>query len=332
MKTRKYIVAAMLLVVAVAAAILVGCKKEKQEVKVCDVKPNNQVIGNMDDYLISFKKRMLSATKGDESISLEQAQRDLGNLLNFDFGDANYATDEIQYDTVYVSLDISGEEVELCQLAETYNIAYSEILEAFEQVTLPNKSVQAISCSLIQDAKAAESAEVRLVLSTRGLNMPAPKTRFDETDNWRVWERLGKCDGTCVGDDHCTMLKKVYNNNHNTDCAFGRVYYTNINSVCIHAEQYIESDYNIHYNHGYRLWVGYGNEVLNNCIDYQEMQYYYENLCQILRDEVYLTDDYKILSILDCFLDTPLSVNPNREYFFACEYQYGKPNLTGYDY
>ena len=82
-----------------AAAILVGCKKEKQEVKVCDVKPNNQVIGNMDDYLISFKKRMLSATKGDESISLEQAQRDLGNLLNFDFGDANYATDEIQYDT-----------------------------------------------------------------------------------------------------------------------------------------------------------------------------------------------------------------------------------------
>lgn len=331
MKTRKYIYAAMLLMVVVAA-ILVGCKKEKQENDTTEIEQNNQVCGNMDDYLISFKKRMLSAAKGGETISLDQAQRDLGNLLNFDFGDANRATDEIQYDTLYVSLKLSGEEVELAQLADAYNTALTEINETYEQVTLPDKSVQAISCSFLQNAKDSETADVRLILSTRGLTMPGPKTSFNETDNWRVGEQLGKCDGTCVGDDHCTMLKKVYNNNHHIAYANGRVYYTDVDVFWFHATEFPVTNFDFYYNYGFRLWWGSGMDVLTNCVDYQEMQYYYENLCHIMRYEAYKPQDFDILSIQDCRLETPVSVNPDRWYSFTCYYQYGKPNLTGYEY
>lgn len=332
MKTRKYIYAALLLVVAVVATVLVGCKKEKQENDTPEIEQNNQVWGNMDDYLISFKKRMLSAAKSGETISLEQAQRDLGNLLNFDFGDANHATDEIQYDTLNVSLNISGEEVKLAQLAEAYNEALTEIHEAFDQVTFPNKSVQAISCSFVQSTKDSETADVRLILSTRGLVAPAPKIGFDETDNWHVWEQCGKCDGTCVGDDHCTMLKKVYNNNHHIANANGRVYYTDVDVFCFHATEFPVTNFDFYYNYGFRLWYGSGMDVLTNCVDYQEMQYYYENLCHIMRYEVYVPQGFEILSIQDCCLEAPVSVNPDRWYSFACYYQIGKPNITGYEY
>lgn len=77
---------------------MVSCKKEKQG----QMLNNNELVvlqvDNMDEYLMAFKKKLLSAEKGGETISIKQAERDLGNLLNFDFGDANYASDDVRYD------------------------------------------------------------------------------------------------------------------------------------------------------------------------------------------------------------------------------------------
>lgn len=333
MKNSKSIIAIIVLAILATAVAVVSCKKEKQEQASNNSEQNTPCFGNMDEYLISFKKKLLSSQKGEETISLEQAQHDLGNLLNFDFGDANYVTDEIKYDTLYVPVMLEGNLIDMAQLANTYNIAFASILETYNRVDLPEKSVLYITCSINQDTKNEDDANVRFVLATRGLthNDPMPPI-FDETDNWRVWEKLGKCDGTCVGDDHTTMLKQAYNINRPLlECLNGRLYYTDVDTTrLLCADEFPETNPDIHYNHGYRLWCGWGYEVNDHCIEYPEMRYYYNNLYQIMVNEAWHPVGHVTITINDCYLDYLVSVNPELYYSFFCRYETGKPNCTNF--
>ena len=331
MKNSKSIIAIIILAIVATVVTVVSCKKEKQEQKSYNAEQSVQCSDNMDEYLISFKNKLLSAQKGEETISLEQAQRDLGNLLNFNFGDANFITDEIQYDTIYVPVMLEGNLIDMAQLANTYNIAFSSILEAYNRVDFPEKSVLYITCSINQDTKKEDAVDVRFVLATRGLSLNEPISPiFDETDNWRVWEKLGKCNGTCVGDDHTTILKQAYNINRPLlDCLNGRLYYTDVDSTrCFSSEDFPETNPDIHYNHGKRLWCGWGYEVNNHCIEYPEMRYYYNNLYQIMVNEAWHPEGHVTITIKDCFLDYLLSIDPERFYSFFCKYETGKPNCT----
>ncbi len=331
MKKRIFIIATLLVVAATAFAI-VSCKKDSN--RIGQDNPSKDLVSqspeNMDEYLISFKKKLLSTQKSEETISVEQAQRDLGNLLNFDFGDANYATDELQRDTLFVPIDLAGKKVSMAQLAETYNAAFARILETYHQVELPEKSILSVSCLINGDAKSGGISDVRLILTSRGLANFSLKTGFDETDNWRVWERLGKCDGTCVGDDHVTMIEKVYRRNRLfLACNKGRLYYTDIKEGrCFHASDFLETNPNIHYNDGCRLWCGFGSEVMSHCVEYPEMQYYYNNFCQIMSNEAWRPHGHVIMEIEKCELEALLSVDPGRYYSFCCIYSTAKPNCT----
>ena len=320
---------AMTVIVVMAATFFVGCTKKNEEKRINALSASSE-IGNIDKYLISLKKKLQSVQKGEELISVEQAQYDLGNLLNFDFGDANYPTDEFHHDTIYIPLYLSDGQVDLSQLAVTYNDAFAKVLAAYNQVELPEKSVFGISCLINQDAKESECVDVRLVLTSRGFRNPEPNC-IDSTDNWHVAEQLGKCDGTCVGDDHMTRLIDAYETNRPLmTCLNGRLYYseTGVYTGLVYADEYPEVNPEIHYNRGYRLWAGYGYEVLNYCIEYPEMSYYYQNFCQIMNNETWRPQGHVIYEILDCHLESYLSINPNRSYYFFCSYSTAKPNCT----
>lgn len=328
MKNKKNLLLALAVLMAIAATIFVGCKKEKDE---RDPVANDSLteMGNMDDYLLAFKKKLLSAEKGEETLSIDQAQRDLGNLLNFDFGDANYATDKYQYDTLYVPLNLADDQIDMSQLAETYNSAVADIIEVYNRVDLPEKSISSISCLISNDSKDHKTAIVQLVVCTRGLSSYS-FNYFDETDNWSVWGGRGKCDGTCVGEDHVSMLKKAY------ECTCprqvcehgGRIYYSDLSVHSIYADEFPESNLGVFYNCGNRLWSGTGSQANNDCIEYQEMQYYYNNFYQIMTNEAYRPQGHVIKSIVECTLEPFVSVNPDLFYSFCCQYQTGKPNCT----
>lgn len=330
MKKTTVVITTLLVMVATAVAV-VSCKKEKLDQNKNDSEQTMQNADNMDEYLMAFKKKLLSAEKGGETISLEQAERDLDNLLNFDFGDANFETDEIRYDTLYVPVMLEGSFVDMAQLAKTYNTAFANILDTYNQVDFPEKSVLFITCSINQDTKNENAANVRFVLATRGLSNYVPTAPvFDETDNWRVWEKLGKCDGTCVGDDHTTILKKEYNRHRPLlECHNGRLYYTDVDTTrCFFATEFHDDNPNIYYNQGFRLWCGMGSDVNNYCIEYPEMQYYYNNLCQIMANEAWRPAGHVTISIKNCTLERYVSVNPQHFYMFCCYYETGKPNCT----
>lgn len=187
MKKRKLTLAILAMVVATLVSVaIVSCKKEKQERPTNNMEQTVQSADDMDEYLVSFKKKMLSAEKGEEIIDFKQAEQVLGNLLNFDFGDANYVTNQLQRDTFHIVLNTIRETVDLSQLAKTYKEAYYRILETFQKIDFEEKSVLYVTCSINKDAKDDDTADVQLILVTRGLKPTSLKTNIDSTDNWRV--------------------------------------------------------------------------------------------------------------------------------------------------
>ena len=320
-KTRFFIVT--LLVVAAVSVAVISCKKDKQ-----DKVTNNQEYGpdNMDDYLISFKERMLSAKKGEETISLEQARLDLSNVLNFDFGDANYVSNVFQHDTLLVKLSLQNGEVDLYQLAITYNDAVAQVLDAYRKVDLPEKSIYNINC-VINPQSGDGNAECQVIMTTRGFALTR-KTGFDLTDNWRLDSLRGKCDGTFVGNDHLTMLKQVYSSTKALpQCVNGRVYFTNTRYGYFEGHQFY--DYSTPtYNQGYRLWCGYSLSIPNYCVGYNEMTYYLTNLHDILENWMYLDYDEYVteieLSIVEYNSSNPGGQRAN----VRCDFEYATANCT----
>lgn len=258
MKTRKHIVAAMLLVVAVVSAILVGCKKEKES-KVAQNDNEEVVVSKEDDmsaYLKQFKKKMQSTAKGDETLSMEDARWHLEAVLNYTYGNVGYQTSDIQCDTLFFELTTNGDEVTLAQLNEAFVSLSDDVESAFAKCSLPDKSILSIQTTFDNNSK-ANSVLAKTILTTRGLS--AVKTRFDETDYWN--ERYydygngyvsagGKCGpyaGECPnsGAPH-ELTKMLLSKMPLTTCGDGIGYYTDVKDLEI--SYYSPYDYYDHYD------------------------------------------------------------------------------------
>ncbi len=283
MKKRKVFIAALLVAAAVSVAV-VSCKKEKHETS----SSNNteqavQSADNMDEYLISFKKKLLSAQKGDETISIEQAQQDLGNLLNFDFGDANYATNVFYVDSIYAKLSVEESMVDLSQLALTYQMLFEQIMNDYFLVDLPEKSVYSIYCSFDDSNCKADSVDVLIILTIRAYDEDLNNEEYTQ-EGWRARNKAGTCDGQLVGvwgapED---ILARLRNNMGEWACANGgRVYFTEETYSWIGANESSMIDANA--PRGRRLF--YMAEELSfidlglTCLDHNEMEYYYGQAC-----------------------------------------------------
>ena len=157
---KKSLFITLAVVIVATAVVVVSCKKEKQEQTSNNMERSVQSTENMDAYLLSFKEKLLSAEKGGELISLEQAECDLGNLLNFDFGNANYPTNMHHLDTIHAKLTLTQGQVDLSQLAITYKEAFNSILETYHGIDMPEKSISSISCTFEKEAKDGETEDV----------------------------------------------------------------------------------------------------------------------------------------------------------------------------
>ena len=333
--SKKLFYAISVMVAALVVAV-VSCKKDNETQKFETLINASEEIDNMDEYLISFKEKLLSAQKGEEFIGLEQARLDLGNLLNFKFGDANYATNVIQYDTLHTKVVISEGQVDLSQLAVTYKDACELIKKAYEQVSLPEKSVYTIYCTFDQESRNGEMVDVQLVLTTRGFDfalkdicsVSPTKSSIDETDCWKVARGDGRCDGTDVGFDHVRILRLVYLNNISPlECFNGRIYYTNQGMYDFDALDFPETGTQF-YNYGFRLWAGNYNDWCQDTIPADEMSYYYNNLCDIIDTHMASLNNNQ-LRVYSISCNAQQDQIAQWWYRFDCSCEYGKPNCTG---
>lgn len=272
MKKKIILIATFLVIVATAVAV-VSCKKERHDQNANGSEQTVQTADNMDEYLMAFKKKLLSAEKGGETISLEQAERDLGNLLNFDFGDANYATDVFQHDTIHAKLTLTDGQVDLSQLAVTYYELLSQTRETYNQANLPNKSVYFITCSFSDNAK-EEKIDVEIILTMRGLR--DENTTGSNNNGWRPTNHGGSCDGTIIGCGAPEELAWWLNRGlclYGCPDGQGRVYFEEVEYSYKNSNSTDMIDTNSPC--GYKLYVSWEPNQDNVCISNSELLYYY---------------------------------------------------------
>ena len=277
MSKRKTILAISVIAVATIVSVaVVSCKKEKQDTassnKTEQIVPS---VNNMDEYLISFKNKLLSAQKGDEIISLEQAQHDLSNLLNFDFGDVNYATNVFVEDTLYSKLKLTNGQVDLSQLAVTYKSVVESVSNVYKETVLPEKSVYSIICSIANSTAKDEIVDVEIILTLRGYSQDA--NIRDSYEYWRPQYLGGTCDGHLVGYCGGAKLVESWLNNQILlpECLNGRGYFTDIDWSYKdgYADDMIYDNPNS--NILYRLYVSFQFDQNNVCLPYATLVFYY---------------------------------------------------------
>ena len=275
---KPFFISIICLMAAAFAVAVVSCKKEKENTTQEAPTTEMAAADNMDEYLMAFKKKLLSAQKGDETLSIEQAQSDLGNLLNFDFGDANYASNVFHHDTLYTRLQLTDGQVDLSQLAVAYQVVYEQIKDAFRQVDLPDKTIYAIYCSIEGNNRDSDT-EVVTVLTTRS---------YDEsiswnTDDWRAGNKKGRCDGYMAGiygAPERVMAMLNYNPSQ-FGCANGRVYFTDYTLAFIEPNVDNSYLYDANAPRQHRLFYEMdllGNDLSLTCIPYEEQVYYYNQI------------------------------------------------------
>ena len=317
--------------VALAATVaVVSCKKEKQDQ---NTGGNEQVVqgaDNMDEYLISFKKKLLSAEKGSETISLEQAERDLGNLLNFDFGDANYATDVYQFDTICLKLATANGEVELSQLAEIYNDVFEAIVTNYPEVDLPEKSVYGICCNVVESLSKDGNYDVVVAVMYRGYS----GNSAEEVEGWRPTNKGGTCSGELVGFLGAPEVVQAMLNNNAGEyaCASGsRIYFTEV--VTSSTDPYHNNLGDPNSPCGRRLYYStypYQNQV---CLPMSAIMYYY-NQARYLKSEREYFGNYPSNHLpLHCYINFTCANYgvpvPKPPYFWRLDVTHGKPNCSG---
>ena len=159
---KKFIILASLALAAAITVIFVSCQKENNNLT---LKENNNEravfefpkVEDMNAYLKEYKQK-ITQTKGDETVSLAEAEWHLSSLANYDFGYANVEYGDFRFDTLYTSVTVTGGEVRLSDLGTAYSELSASIATYFEGLDLENKHIRFVDVSI------SDAGQVRSIL------------------------------------------------------------------------------------------------------------------------------------------------------------------------
>ena len=318
--------------VAVTTITIVSCQKDKQTGKENgrSILSENEKTDNMDEYLLSFKDKLLNATKDGETIGVEQALLDMGNLLNFDFGDANNATNIFLFDTLYAQLPLTNGMVYLSDLATTYNNAFTQILNSYRALDLPDKSVYAISCNLDETGDNNNTEKVCFIVKYRGFARNDIFGTFNghDTLSWHPTYWGGSCDDPTIEYGGAADMEIWLNHSQpEFNCINGgRFYFTEYG--CWGKKGYDTYD---SVANRYKIFTEYTYQIDTVCISHEDMEYYYSNILDYFNQEKpsgHIMDQAHVLcTVISIPPDNP-DHHPGDCWFWWVSIYHGKGNCT----
>lgn len=286
MVKKSRIVAALAILLIAAAGVITfeACNKKNEVVN--NTKNKNIVTissnDDMDGYLLDLRKRMKSATKDGEAMSLSDAEWALTALENFGLCDGSKRSTDMIVDTVFTKIMINDGNISLYELNLAYENSKRQIINKFNSLDGNDKNIYFIK-STIDDSSKNGTAEIRTIISMRnGGSMPNPM-RFGPTDYWYDFNEKGKCgpyEGQCVGRDATIeMNSKVLTNLPQYGCEHGRVYFTDIDYHGITSWDYYGSCPDSPYE-GCCLYFNDYN--YNRCLSPSDLNWYLDKILECM--------------------------------------------------
>lgn len=294
MKKTRIVMGAMAL--TIAAAMIIACTKEKEN-RVAQDNGELTTVSKEDDmsaYLKQFKEKMQSASKGDETLSIEDARWHLEAVLNYTYGDAEWPFSEIQCDTFYYKLPTKEGCVRLAQLNEAFNAFSNNVEDVYEECMLPEKRILAIQTKFTTESKDG-GISAQIIINTGGVIPVYPI--FGSTDYWHDYYDedeqygFGKCGpyaGQCEGSGaphELTLKANMRIPEYGCPNGF-RKYVTDVSTIEIYARDIpflLDSEspcgYKIYYNSNDPYDPTHNP---SHCIPPEDMNYYLSKFNEIM--------------------------------------------------
>lgn len=172
MKTRNYLIATSIMVVAIALAV-VSCKKETANA--LNQKANHaqafdfRQIKDMNAYLENFKRDM-TASKNEVGYSLADAAWHLASLANRDFCNASIKYDNVQFDTVEMNVTITDGTVLLKDIGTAYEQMCNKIRQFQNGFTLNSQSLYFINAFINPNGNMKVALMTTYTTAAKGLD------------------------------------------------------------------------------------------------------------------------------------------------------------------
>ena len=185
MRTNKKLFAtvAALLVAAAGVITFEACNK-KNEVVNNIPELNVAKLSDMDKEMILFGEKMKAATKGGETMQLEEAIRNLSNYENFRMCDASRYTFDMEHFTIESNLSVKDGAVYLSDLNTLYESTKNKIVEKLNTINNDDKTVYFISNSILSDCKDGDDIRIVTDWFMSGIYIPGQPSDFGEADYW----------------------------------------------------------------------------------------------------------------------------------------------------
>ena len=262
-------------------------------------------------------------------MTLEQAQNDLSNLLNFDFGDASYATDVFKNDTLFVKVASDNGMVDLSQLSATYSDAFDQILTSYRTLDLEEKSVYSIYCEYEgENSKDGDDDErMKIIVTYRGFTGNTRDIQHD-TLSWQPGRIGTSCDDPTISYGGALNMQNWITNAQPTfSCPnAGRLYFTQTYDWFLHGCNTYDPIAG-----RYKVFTEFTYNPDTICISHEDMEYYFTNIIDYF--EQYKPSGHIVIYVyVDCWVIPydPQNINgyPGNCNYWRIQIRHGKPNCT----
>lgn len=222
-KSKIVAVVATLLIAAAGVITFEACNK-KNDVVTNIPELNVAELTDMDKEMILFGEKMKSATKGGETMPLEEAIRNLSNYENFKMCDASNYSADMERLTIESVIPVNNGNVFLSDLNSLYESNKQKIIAKLNTIIGNEKTIYSIY-SKIDGNKDGDNIRIATDVYMFGTRSNIIANVFDTTDYWTPCEQLGKCGpyaGQCVGCDAVMVIRNnVLENIGFPECSVG---------------------------------------------------------------------------------------------------------------
>ena len=282
-KKSKFVAIAATLLIAAAGVITFEACNKKNEVVNNIPELNTPELSDMDKEMILFGEKMKSATKGGETMPLEEAIRNLSNYENFKMCDASNYSANMERFTIESEIPVIEGNVYLSDINALYESNRKQIKDKLASIEGDNKTVYSIFSRIEENSKDGDGATIVTRVNIYG---PLPigfGIDITDDDYWCYCCGLGQCgpySGQNIGMSAIDRLQQIANTQILLqDCGAGyRRYLYNDDMAYIYASDWIDTNSpNGHYGliHG---------TYESSCLTPDDMRYYRDNIISKLTE------------------------------------------------
>lgn len=282
-KNFKFIATVATLLIAAAGVITFEACNKKNEVVKNIPELNTPELSDMDKDMILFGEKMKSATKGGETMPLDEAIRNFSNYENFKMCDASkYSTDMLRF-TIESKIPVTDGNVYMSDINALYESNRKEIKDQLVSLEGENAIVYCIYSRIDSISKDGDDARIVTdVIIYRGQPIGFG-IDIDNTDYWYPNDNLGKCGpyvGQNIGDDAVSRLEEIaLSQILIPGCGAGyRLYLVDPDLCEIFSNNWID----VNSPNGHYGLIDYTYE--SSCLSPDDMRYYRDNIISKLSE------------------------------------------------